>query len=159
TQYLRGSVDESELEDDELESGSGVTPVPPGQETLTAVQQALAELLQVSEELLAAAVRHSRAASPAPYGVTGDEAATWVTLLPPDRHPECCVCLALNEGGLSRLLVKGLRELSQRRPEGHGKRQGTSTATTPPWRNRSPTPLSTSRAWPPGPMGARAARS
>jgi len=86
-----------------------VPPVPPAFSTLTAAQQALAELLQVPQELLVAAARHSNAAVPS----TGDDFAAWIKLLPPERRNEYLVRLARNEPGLSRLLVKELRELSQ----------------------------------------------
>src|SRR2546425_3026677 len=44
--------------------------------------QALAELLQLPEELLVAAAQHSGAA----MSSTDDDVAAWVKLLPPDRH-------------------------------------------------------------------------
>ncbi len=105
SQNMRGSYDEDEEEDDEI----SVPAVPPAFGTLTAAQQALAELLQVPEELLVATARHSKAA----MSSTGDDVAAWVKLLPPDRHNDYLVRLARNEPGLSRLLVKELRELSQ----------------------------------------------
>jgi hypothetical protein len=97
--------DEEENEDDEISA----PPVPPAFGTLTEAQQALAELLQVPQELLVAAARHSNAAVPS----TGNDVAAWVTLLPPDRQYDYLVRLARNEPGLSRLLVKELRELGQ----------------------------------------------
>ncbi len=105
SQNMRGSYDEDEEEDDEI----SVPAVPPAFGTLTAAQQALAELLQVPEELLVATARHSKAA----MSSTGDDVAAWVKLLPPDRHNDYLVRLARNEPGLSRLLIKELRELSQ----------------------------------------------
>jgi hypothetical protein len=66
-------------------------------------------LLQVPQELLVAAARHSKAAASS----THDDVAAWVKLLPPDRQYEYLVRLARNEPGLSRLLVKELRELGQ----------------------------------------------
>jgi hypothetical protein len=104
-QNMIGSYDEDDEEDNEI----SVPAVPPAFGTLTAAQQALAELLQVPEELLVAAARHSKAA----MSSTGDDVAAWVKLLPPDRHNDYLVRLARNEPGLSRLLVKELRELSQ----------------------------------------------
>ncbi len=95
-----------EEEDDEIIS---VPTVPPALGTLTGAQQALAELLQVPQELLVAAARHSNAA----MSSTDDDVATWVELLPPARRSDYLVRLAHNEPGLSRLLVKELRELSQ----------------------------------------------
>jgi hypothetical protein len=44
---------------------------------------------------------------------TGDDIAAWVKLLPADRHNDYLVRLARNEPGLSRRLVKELRELGQ----------------------------------------------
>src|SRR3989441_4265641 len=96
--------DEEEDEDEE----SSVPPVPLAFGTLTAAQQALAELLQLPQELLVAAARHSSAAVS-----STDDVAAWVKLLPPDRHNDYLVRLARNEPGLSRRLVKELRELNQ----------------------------------------------
>jgi hypothetical protein len=96
-----------EGEDEEI----AVPPVPPAFGTLTAAQQALAELLRVPQELLVAAARHSRAA----MSSTSDDVAALVKLLAPERQYEYLVRLAHNEPGLSRLLVKELRELSQDR--------------------------------------------
>jgi hypothetical protein len=103
--------DEDEEEEDEEEEDEeiSVPPVPPGFGTLTAAQQALAELLQVPQELLVATARHSNAA----VSSTGDDFVAWVKLLPPDRRNEYLVRLARNEPGLSRLLVRELRELGQ----------------------------------------------
>jgi hypothetical protein len=86
-----------------------VPPVPPGFGRLTAAQYSLAELLQVPQELLAAAARHSDAAMPS----TDDNFVAWVELLPQARRSDYLVRLARNEPGLSRLLVKELRELNQ----------------------------------------------
>jgi hypothetical protein len=102
-QCMLGSYDEEE--DYEI----SVPPVPPGFGTLTAAQYSLAELVQVPQELLVAAARHSKAAAPS----TGDDVAAWVKLLPPARQNDYLVRLAHNESGLSRLLVKELRELGQ----------------------------------------------
>src|SRR5579859_964579 len=102
-QHMIGSYDEEE------EYEISVPPVPPALGTLTAAQQALAELLQVSQELLVAAARHSSAATSS----TGDDFVAWVKLLPPDRCSDYLVRLARNEPGLSRLLVKELRALGQ----------------------------------------------
>jgi hypothetical protein len=99
---MMGSYDEEE--DYEI----SVPPVPPALGTLTAAQRALAELLQVPQELLVAAARHSSAARSS----TDEDVAAWVTLLPHDRRDEYLVRLAHNEPGLSRLLIKELRELS-----------------------------------------------
>jgi hypothetical protein len=103
SQRMIGSEDEEE--DEEI----SVPAAPPAFGRLTAAQQALAELLQVPQELLVATARHSKAAVPS----TGDDVAAWVKLLPPNRQNEYLVRLARKEPGLSRLLVKELRELSQ----------------------------------------------
>jgi hypothetical protein len=102
-QRMREGYDEEE--DEEI----SVPAVPPALGTLTAAQQALAELLQVPQELLVATARHSDAA----VSSTGDDIAAWVKLLPADRHNDYLVRLARNEPGLSRRLVKELRELGQ----------------------------------------------
>jgi len=101
--------DEEDDDDDEEEEEISVPPVPPAFGTLTAAQQALAELLQVPQELLVAAGQHSKAAVPS----ADDDVAAWVKLLPPGRRDDYLVRLAHNEPGLSRLLVRELRELSQ----------------------------------------------
>jgi hypothetical protein len=104
-QSMMGSYDEDE--DYEI----SVPAVPPGFGKLTAAQQALAELFRVPDELLVAAARHSKKAVPS----TADDFAAWVRLLPPDRQTDYLVRLAHNEPGLSRLLVRELRELGQDR--------------------------------------------
>ena len=101
-QRMMGSSDEQE--DYEI----SVPPVPPAFGKLTAAQQALAELLQVPQELLVAAARHSKTTAPS----TDDDVAAWIKLLPPKRCSEYLIRLAHNEPGLSRLLVKELRELN-----------------------------------------------
>jgi len=110
-QIMIEGYDEEENEDEEEEEDweISVPPVPPGFGTLTAAQQALAELLQVPQELLVAAARHSKAAAPS----AGDDFAAWVKLLPSERQNDYLVRLAHNEPGLSRLLVRELRELGQ----------------------------------------------
>lgn len=95
---------DAEEEDDEIL----VPPVPPAFHKLTAAQQALAELFQVPQELLAVAAQHSKASTPA----TDDDVAAWVKLLPPERCNDYLIRLAHHEPGLSRLLVKELRELN-----------------------------------------------
>jgi hypothetical protein len=97
--------EDDEEEDDEI----SVPPVPPAFGTLTAAQQALAELLRVPHELLVATARHSKAV----VSSTGDDFTAWVKLLPPDRQNDYLVRLAYNEPGLNRLLVRELRELGQ----------------------------------------------
>ncbi len=102
-QRMMGSYDEEE--DYEV----SVPPVPPAFGTLTAAQQALAELLQVPQELLVGAAHHSKAVVPS----ADDDVAARVKLLPPDRRDDYLIRLAHNEPGLSRLLVRELRELNQ----------------------------------------------
>lgn len=108
SQRMSEGYDEEEDDADEDE-GISVPPTPPAFGTLSAAQQALAELLQVPEELLVAAARHSKAAASS----TVDDFAAWVRLLSPDRQNDYLGRLARNEPGLSRLLVKELRELGQ----------------------------------------------
>jgi hypothetical protein len=98
--------DDEEEEDEEIPD---VPPVPPALGTMTAAQQALAELLRVPQELLGAAALHSSRG----VSSTNDDFVAWVKLLPPDRRNDYLVRLARNEPGLSRLLVKELRELGQ----------------------------------------------
>jgi hypothetical protein len=104
---LQGYDEDEEIEEEDYEIT--VPPVPPGLGTLTAAQYALAELLQLPEELLVAAAHHSEAAVPS----AGDDFAAWVRLLSPERQEEYLVRLARNEPGLSRILARELRELGQ----------------------------------------------
>src|SRR5713101_2802798 len=101
--------EEQDDEDGEEDYEISVPPVPPAFGRLTAAQQALAELLQVPQELLLATARQSNAA----VSSTKDDVAAWVKLLPPERQNDYLVRLAHNEPGLSRLLVRELRELGQ----------------------------------------------
>jgi len=110
-QLMIEGYNEEENENEEEDWEISVPPVPPGFGTLTAAQYSLAELLRVPQELLVAAARHSKTAAP----TTGDDFAAWVRLLPPDRQNDYLVRLAHNEPGLSRLLVRELRELGQDR--------------------------------------------
>jgi hypothetical protein len=110
-QIMIEGYDEEENENEEEDWEISVPPVPPGFGTLTAAQYSLAELLQVPQELLVAAGRHSKAV----VSSTGDDVTAWVKLLPPDRQNDYLVRLAHNEPGLSRLLVRELRELGQDR--------------------------------------------
>jgi len=87
-----------------------VPPVPPAFNKLTVAQQALAELLQVPEELLLAASQHSIGIIPS---TQKDDFDTWVTLLPEARKNEYLLRLAHNEPGLSRQFVRELRELNR----------------------------------------------
>jgi hypothetical protein len=103
SQHMMGSYDEEE--DYEI----NVPPVPPAFGTLTVAQQALAELLQLPQELLVAAARHSKAAEPS----ADVDIAASIKLLSPERRDEYLVRLIRNEPGLSRLLVRELRELSR----------------------------------------------
>jgi hypothetical protein len=97
---------EGDKEDDEIAIGMAV---PPAFGRLTEAQQALAELLQVPQELLVAAAQHSNAVTP----LTGDDFVAWIELLPQDRRNDYLMRLVRNESGLSRLLVKELRELGR----------------------------------------------
>ncbi len=106
-QHMTGDYEDDN--DGEEEEVIHVPAVPPAFATLTAAQQALAELLQMPQELLVAAAQHSKAAMPS----TDDDFVAWVKLLPQDRRDDYLVRLAHNESGLSRLLVKELRELGQ----------------------------------------------
>jgi len=105
--YIAWLASQPMIEDYDEDYEIGVPPVPPAFDKLTAAQQALAELLQVPQELLVAAARHSKAAAPS----TGDDFPAWIKLLSPDRCNEYLIRLAHNEPGLSRLLVRELREL------------------------------------------------
>ena len=100
-QRLMGSYDEAE--DYDIDA----PPIPPGLATLTSAQQALTELLQLPQELIVAAAKHSAPATPAP----NDDFTAWVESLPPERRKQYLVRLARNEPGLSRLLVTELRAL------------------------------------------------
>jgi hypothetical protein len=91
--------------------GSNIPPVPPDFGKLTAAQRALAELLQVSPELLSATARHSQSTQPAP----DDDFAAWIKLLSEEQREDYLLRLARNEPGLNRLLVRELRALG--RPE------------------------------------------
>ncbi len=106
---MMGDYDDNE---DEEENDISVPPVPPGFGALTSAQQELAALLQVPEELLVAAARHSSAGKQA-VSPTGENIAAWVKLLPPERGHEYLVRLAQNEPGLSRLFLRELRERNQ----------------------------------------------
>lgn len=95
--------------DDEENEEMSTPPVPSNFGTLTAAQEALAELLQVPQELLGAVAQHSNAAT----STSAVDVAAWIPLLPSERRDDYLVRLARNEPGLSRLLVRELRELSQ----------------------------------------------
>ncbi len=103
---MYGYEEDQEEEDYEII----VPPVPPAFSKLTEAQQALAELLQVPEELLVAASRHSAGTMPS---TQKDDFAEWVELLPADRKNEYLLRLAHNESGLSHLFVRELRELNR----------------------------------------------
>ena len=96
-----------EEEDQEEDYEIIVPPVPPAFGKLTEAQKALAELLQVSEELLVAAARHSIGTM---SSTKKDDFAAWVKVLPADRKNEYLLRLAHNEPGLSHLFVRELRE-------------------------------------------------
>jgi len=100
-------------EEEEEDYAIDVPPVPPGFGSLTAAQLALTELLQVPQDLLTVAARHS----PAAASSTDEDVAPLVKLLPQERQYDYLLRLAHNEPGLSRLLLKELRELRQDRPK------------------------------------------
>lgn len=120
--YFEGDYDEDYEDDEEDESEESevdAPPIPPGFSPLTAAQQSLASLFQVPGELLTAAARHSEKT----IVKADDDIAAWIKLLSPERREEYLVRLAHNEPGLSRLLLKELRELGQgttrtKQPEG-----------------------------------------
>ncbi len=101
--------DEDEIKTEGEDDEHNAPPVPPALAKLTAAQQALVELLQLPEELVVAAARHSSKATPS----AGDDFAAWATLLPTERRDEYLLRLAHNEPGLSRQLVKELRGLGK----------------------------------------------
>lgn len=102
SQHMMGSYDEEE------EYEITVPPIPPAFGRLTAAQHSLAELLQLPQELLVAAARHSKASEPS----ADVDLAASIKLLSPERRDDYLFRLARNEPGLSRLLVRELRELS-----------------------------------------------
>ena len=104
-----GNYDDEEENDEEEDIENTTPPVPPAFGTLTEAQQALAELLQVPQELLVAAGHHSSKAAPS----KGDDFTEWLKLLAPERRDDYLVRLAQNEPGLSHLLVRELRELGK----------------------------------------------
>jgi hypothetical protein len=110
-QNMMGGYDEDEDEGED-EGDMSVPPVPPGFGALTEAQQELTALLQVPDELLVAAARHSSAGKLA-VSSTDENIAAWVKLLPADRGNEYLMRLAQNEPGLSRLFLRELRERSQ----------------------------------------------
>ncbi len=120
-------------EDEEYDTTLSIPPVPPGFKKLTAAQQALADFLQVTPELLVAAAQHGEAGTKA----AKDDFATWIERLPQERRNDYLQRLAINEPGLSRQLVRELREL------GRGK-----TTAAPPMGERVsyPTLLAESKA-------------
>ncbi|GER89094.1 hypothetical protein KDW_32560 [Dictyobacter vulcani] len=106
---------EAEEEDDEEEEGNeddeaNIGPiVPPGLNQLTAAQQELMVLLRVPSALVGAAALYSDDARLAP----ADDFMDWVQRLPRERCDNYLVRLANNEPGLSRLLVRELRDANQ----------------------------------------------
>ena len=113
--YITWLADQQEggyYEDEEDDEDLIVPPVPPNFGALTPAQKALANLLQVPSELLAAAAVHSS-------GTTAkeDDFAAWIELLPAERSRDYLLRLARNEPGLSRRLIKELRELGRGKPE------------------------------------------
>jgi len=113
--------DRDDAYEDEVEDEVDIPSIPPDLGTLTSAQQALAELLQVPQELLVAAGRQSPEAAASTYGAA--DAANWVHLLPPDRRIDYLVRLAHNEPGLNRKLMKELYALSQESRSGQGRQK------------------------------------
>ena len=101
---MTGAYDEEESYEVDMPS------VPPGFGKLTAAQQALAELLQVPQELLRASGRHSAHTAPSTAAAAND-IAELIALLPEARRLEYLSRLARNEPGLSRLFITELRGL------------------------------------------------
>ncbi len=104
--------DDDEDEDEQIEEDSelrGTPPISPAFDKLTAAQQALAELLRVPGELLAAAGQHSKTGK----ATSDDHFAAWIELLPLERRNDYLVRFAQNEPGLSRVLAQELRELGR----------------------------------------------
>ncbi|HEU5382518.1 MAG TPA: hypothetical protein VFV38_44480 [Ktedonobacteraceae bacterium] len=107
--------DDGDKEEEEEEGDTGeeydinIPPVPPGFDRLTAAQQALAELLQVPQEQLIAAGRHSQA----DRQTASDDFVAWIKLLSPERRDEYLLRLAHNEPGLGRQFTRELRELGR----------------------------------------------
>lgn len=117
SQAMLYGPDDAEIEEEDYEVTVPV--VPAGFASLTAAQQALAELLQVPEELLDAVARYSTGPASEPT----DQFASWLDLLPAARQRDYLLRLTHNEPGLSHLLVKELRTLGQKKgqamqPEG-----------------------------------------
>lgn len=108
-----GNYDEEDEEDENENDAEDIEnttpPVPPAFGTLTEAQQALAELLQVPQELLVAAAHHSDKATPS----KSDDFTAWIKLLAPDRRDDYLLRLAQNEPGLSHLFIRELRDLGK----------------------------------------------
>ena len=109
-QEVMGIEDE---EDEEYDTTLSIPPVPPDFKKLTAAQKDLADFLQVTPTLLVAAAYHSES------GEAGaqDDFAAWIEQLPQERRNDYLLRLANNEPGLSRQLVKELRELGRGKTE------------------------------------------
>jgi hypothetical protein len=101
--------DEDEIKTEDEEDEHNAPPVPPALAKLTAAQQALVDLLQVPQELVVAAARHSSKA----VASSDDDFAAWIKLLPAERGNTYLLRLVRNEPGLNRLLVKELRGLGK----------------------------------------------
>jgi hypothetical protein len=97
-----GSYDEEEAGDE-----VGAPPIPAGLASLTDAHETLIELLQVPEELVAAAARHSALARTPAH----DDFAEWLERLPDDRRASYLLRLAHTEPELRRKLVTELRAL------------------------------------------------
>lgn len=101
--------DEEDEEHDDDNADSTIPPVPPAFGELTSAQQALAALLQVPSELLAAAALHSTKAAKS----STDDFDSWVKALPEKLKDAYLLRLVQNEPGLSRQFIRELRELNR----------------------------------------------
>lgn len=99
---------EEEYDDEEVyETSQSVMPIPPNFKKLTSAQEELANFLQINHALLLAAAHHS----PTVTAKTEDAFAAWIERLPQERRNDYLLRLGNNEPGLSRQLIKELREL------------------------------------------------
>jgi hypothetical protein len=105
-QEMIGIEDEA---DEKYDTKQSIPPVPPNFKKLTSAQQELANFLQVTPELLVAAAQYSEADT----AKAKDDFVAWIERLPQERRTGYLLRLANNEPGLSRQLVKELRELGR----------------------------------------------
>lgn len=105
-QEMIGIEDE---EDEEYDRTKSIPLIPAGFKKLTSAQKELADFLQVNPSLLAVAARHSETGS----AKAKDDFAAWIERLSQERRSDYLLRLANNEPGLSRQLVKELRDLGR----------------------------------------------